>query len=69
MIFDPLETNRFRDSTIKHAMTPGIQFRTRKCCQCGKIKQSENGKYSRGTSRHNPGRFTCFDCIKDECND
>lgn len=35
----------------------------RRCKKCGQFKQQTGGKYVKGTSLHNPSRFTCKDCL------
>ena len=62
MYFDPTDTLKYRESTVRCATTPGIQFNTRHCHKCHQIKSIENGKLVRGTSRHNPSKFYCKDC-------
>jgi hypothetical protein len=44
----------------------GATIPVRKCHGCGKSGTLEGGKYIRGTSRHNPGKFLCADCVKEK---
>ena len=63
MHFDPYEEARFRKSTEVMSKNPGITLNRRKCCKCGEYREHTGGKIVRGTSRHNPGTFTCANCV------
>lgn len=59
----PLSIQQFRDKTLENSK-PGLSVCVTRamCCVCKKPKDRKGGTYKRGTSRHNPTRFTCADC-------
>jgi len=44
----------------------GVTSPTKLCSECRHIKALAGGKFKRGTSRHNPGRWLCAACKEKE---
>jgi len=61
-MFDPAGNDRYREITNQPTNSDGISLNLRYCSICKNRVQIAGGKYIRGTSRHNPGRFICKDC-------
>lgn len=57
-----LYPSEFRRTDRKETM-PTVTLALRHCKKCGQFKQQAGGKYVKGTSRHNPSRFICKDCL------
>jgi hypothetical protein len=57
-----LYPSEFRRTDRKETMTT-VTLGLRHCKKCGQFKQQSGGQYVKGTSRHNPSRFTCKDCL------
>lgn len=57
-----LRIEEWRRAERKETMV-GVMLALRHCRKCGQFKAQDGGKFTKGTSRHNPGYFTCKPCL------
>lgn len=60
---EPAYTDRFRNLTKNETMV-SVNYPTQYCQCCHKLKTVKGGKRIKGTSRLNPSKFYCADCVK-----
>lgn len=61
---EPAYTDRFRNLT-KNETIVNVTSPTQHCQCCHKLKAVQGSKRIKGTSRWNPSKFYCADCVKE----